>query len=451
MPRPLCFMIMPYGTKSTQAEAGRGVAEIDFNALWDRAFAPAIDQLGYEPVRADQDTGALIVTQMIERIYFADLVLADMTIPNGNVYYEVGVRHAAQKRGCVLLAADWSKRLFDVAQLRTVTYPLTDGTVGVDAAKAVIAAIKEPVRALSRGLSPVHDAIKGYPDDVDEATASTMKERMLELASFQAQIRGVRALPRAQRMAAAKTLAETNLGPPVTAVTALGLLRLLKDCAGVADDWGWISGAIGGLPPEIAEVEEVRELEAFALGNGGKPTEAIGKLLTLIAMSGPSPERYGMLGGRYKRLSDAAVAANDLGGAASFLSKSIDAYENGMQIDLNEYYCSSNLPRLYRKRNRKGDSERASAVSQLVVAACARAMKLGKADEWLRPTLLGAAFDAGNCDEAEQLADQIADEGAARWKLDAMLADLKTSAALTADPACRDRLAAVVERLARAG
>jgi hypothetical protein len=75
------------------------VAESRF---WDRAFAPTIQAHGYEPVRADQDTGALIITQMIERLYFADLVLVDMTIPNGNVYYEVGVRHAAKEKGCVL-------------------------------------------------------------------------------------------------------------------------------------------------------------------------------------------------------------------------------------------------------------------------------------------------------------------------------------------------------------
>jgi hypothetical protein len=74
--------------------AGGGVPEIDFNALWDRAFAPTIIALGYDPVRADQDTGALIITQMIERLYFADLVLADMTIPNGSVYYNVGIRLA---------------------------------------------------------------------------------------------------------------------------------------------------------------------------------------------------------------------------------------------------------------------------------------------------------------------------------------------------------------------
>jgi hypothetical protein len=52
---PVCFMITPYGREATQAEAGRGPAEIDFNALWDRA-------LGYEPVRADQDTDGLIIS-----------------------------------------------------------------------------------------------------------------------------------------------------------------------------------------------------------------------------------------------------------------------------------------------------------------------------------------------------------------------------------------------------
>lgn len=32
-----CFMMMPFGRKSTGAEPGKGPAEIDFNALWDKA------------------------------------------------------------------------------------------------------------------------------------------------------------------------------------------------------------------------------------------------------------------------------------------------------------------------------------------------------------------------------------------------------------------------------
>src|SRR5271166_3178302 len=175
MPKPLCFMIMPYGRKATQAEAGRGVPEIDFNALWDRAFAPAIIALGYEPVRADQDTGALIATQMLERLYFADLVLADMTIPNGNVYYEVGIRHAAKEKGCVLLAADWSKQLFDIAQMRTIRYPLADGSIDGATAQAISAAIRAPIEALARGDSPVFQSIKGYPTNPDPRAASIMK------------------------------------------------------------------------------------------------------------------------------------------------------------------------------------------------------------------------------------------------------------------------------------
>jgi hypothetical protein len=34
----------------------------------------------------------------------SDLVIADITISNGNVDYEIGVRHAGQRHDCVMLA-----------------------------------------------------------------------------------------------------------------------------------------------------------------------------------------------------------------------------------------------------------------------------------------------------------------------------------------------------------
>ncbi len=442
----LCFMIMPYGRRPTQVEpSSNAPGEIDFNALWDRAFAPTIQSLGYDPVRADQDTGALIINQMIERLYFADLVLADMTIPNGNVYYEVGVRHAAKKTGCVLLAADWSKQLFDVAQMRTVRYPLSDGDVGEAAAKAVIKAITGEIEKRRDGVSPVHDSIKGYPDEVDEAAASSMKNVMTASAAFQGEIRAVRALPRAARMARAKELVAQYWKPPFTPPTALALLLLMKDSADNADDWNWITDFIRKLPTAVTEQEEVRELNAFALANAGKPIEAIAKLEALIAQSGPTPERYGILGGRYKRLFAKASAVDE---QLMYLNKSVDAYERGMELDLNQYYCSSNLPRLYNSRKRKGDDERALSASKIVIAACERARKLGVADEWLRPTLLGAAFDAGDADKAEELAEDVAAEGAARWKLDSLLGDLEASVTQVGDKDRRDRLAAILKSLA---
>ena len=207
----LCFMIMPYGRRATQVEPSSDApGEIDFNALWDKAFAPTIQSLGYDPVRADQDTGALIINQMIERLYFADLVLVDLTIPNGNVYYEVGLRHAAKQVGCVLLAADWSRALFDVAQMRTVRYPLPEGNIVDSTAQAIQAAIKGPIERLGRGVSPMFESIPGYPSAVNPATASSMKGVMADLALFQGQIRAVGALPRSAAWPRPKSLSRSS-------------------------------------------------------------------------------------------------------------------------------------------------------------------------------------------------------------------------------------------------
>ena len=349
MPKPICFMIMPYGTKPTQADPAVGVANIDFNALWERAYLPVIKELGYEPVRADQDVGAMIITQMIERLYFADLVLADMTIPNGNVYYEVGVRHAAKEIGCVLLASDWSKALFDVAQMRTLRYPLSEGAITDATAKAIQDKIRGPIASMRRGVSPIFESIPGYPAAVNPATASSMQQAMADFSAFQGEVRAVRAVPRADRMAKANELVDKYWKPPVTGATVIALLRLLRDSADSAADWGSITNFIGRFPSDVADQEEVREANAFALSNAGKQIEAIAKLEELIARSGPTPERLGLLGGRYKRLYLKAVTPAE---QLQYLAKSIDAYERGMELDLNLYYCSSNLPRLYRQRKR---------------------------------------------------------------------------------------------------
>ena len=444
MPKPICFMIMPYGTKPSQADPSVGVANIDFNALWERAYLPVIKELGYEPVRADQDVGAMIITQMIERLYFADLVLADMTIPNGNVYYEVGVRHAAKEIGCVLLASDWSKALFDVAQMRTLRYPLSEGAITDATAKAIQDKIRGPIASMRRGVSPIFESIPGYPAAVNPATASSMQQAMADFSAFQGEIRAVRAVPRADRMAKAKELVDKYWKPPVTGATVIALLRLLRDSADSAADWGSITDFIGRFPSDVADQEEVREANAFALSNAGKPIEAIAKLEELIARSGPTPERLGLLGGRYKRLYLKAVTPAE---QLQYLAKSIDAYERGMELDLNLYYCSSNLPRLYRQRKRKGDELRAQSVAPIVVAACERARKRNVADEWLNATLLGAAFDAHDCDKADDLAAEVASEGAANWQIESTLGDLKLSVSQVEDKDTRDRLQATLETL----
>jgi hypothetical protein len=49
---------------------------------------------------------------------------ADLTLANPNVFYEVGVRHAARPETTVLIVAKEERLPFDVAMLRTLLYRL---------------------------------------------------------------------------------------------------------------------------------------------------------------------------------------------------------------------------------------------------------------------------------------------------------------------------------------
>jgi hypothetical protein len=246
-------------------------------------------------------------------------------------------------------------------------------------------------------------------------------------------------------MQLAQQLIAQEGSPPATYQVALALSMLLRDSAKNVDDWKVVLSFLRGLPDEFRLTPEMREHGAFAGSQAGNTTESIAELQTLISEFGPTPERLGLLGGRYKRLSNSdALSAGE---KAVALSQSIDAYERGMDLDLNAYYCSSNLPRLYRLRNDDGDEQHAQSVGCLVVAACERAMRQGIADPWLRPTLLGAAFDAGDIDKATQLVREVGREGPVAWQLQSTLNDLKVSTRYVKDEAMRARFVALLAKL----
>ncbi len=445
--KPVCFIVMPFGRKRTQAETGKGPAEIDFNGLWDQAYFPLLQELGYEPVRADQESGSLIVNQMLERLYFSDLVLADLTIPNGNVYYEIGIRHAAKRDGCVLLAADWSKQLFDVAQMRTVRYPLPKGEIDEATAQAVRLAIRPKIETMRRGRSPLYEALPGYPENVDDTTRAGVRDQIEALAAFQAEVRALRAMPPARRLQDARALIAGYDGRPVVPAVAVGLLRLLVSCVDDAVGWDEVLSYIGGLDTEVAKEPYVREQRALALGKVGRHKESIAELLALIEVAGDTSEREGLLGGRHKDLMRAAQETGKGSEAVYFRNKAIEHYERGMMLDLNDFYPSSNLPRLYRARGEKADESHAQTTLQVVSAACQRELKRGMANEWVRPTLLGVAFDLGDPDQAEEIAMQVEREGADAWKLDTTVKDLEASVLQVVDAERKARLLAVLERL----
>jgi hypothetical protein len=80
------------------------------------------------------------------------------------------------------------------------------------------------------------------------------------------------------------------------------------------------------------------------------------------------------------------------------------------------------------------------------MTACERAQQRKSQDEWLNATLLGAAFDSGDLEKAQQLAELMAVEGPASWKLETTLRDCKLAAELFEEPR-RTQLLAIAARL----
>ncbi|HEX9924269.1 MAG TPA: SLATT domain-containing protein, partial [Anaerolineae bacterium] len=116
--RPHAFVVMPFGRK--QGPDGRW---IDFNSIYNNLIRPALEEAGFESFRADEESvSGDILTDMFQELLLADLVIADLSIDNANVFYELGVRHAMRKRGVIHIQSGRSYMPFDIFNVRTIPY-----------------------------------------------------------------------------------------------------------------------------------------------------------------------------------------------------------------------------------------------------------------------------------------------------------------------------------------
>src|SRR5262245_20215861 len=98
------FVVMPFGTKDvpkkprieSMADADKEdkPLKVDFDAVYQKLFNPALEAAGLQPFRADDEKAAGdILKDMFAELVTADFVLADISILNANVFYELGIRH----------------------------------------------------------------------------------------------------------------------------------------------------------------------------------------------------------------------------------------------------------------------------------------------------------------------------------------------------------------------
>ncbi len=108
-----CFVIAPIG------EEGSEIKERSDKIL-EHIIKPTVEECGYESIRADEiSEPGIITSQIIQHLIDDDLVIADLTERNPNVYYELAVRHVVKKSIVQLIQAGESIP-FDVAGTRTI-------------------------------------------------------------------------------------------------------------------------------------------------------------------------------------------------------------------------------------------------------------------------------------------------------------------------------------------
>src|SRR5215510_8176389 len=117
------FIAMPFGSKPD-----RTGQIVDFNRVYAEYIQPAVAAAGMTVFRADQEIRAGdIRTDMFQELLVADLVVADLTIENPNVWYELGVRHALRARGVVIVCGGRVTSAFDLYTDRKLRYALKNG------------------------------------------------------------------------------------------------------------------------------------------------------------------------------------------------------------------------------------------------------------------------------------------------------------------------------------
>jgi tetratricopeptide (TPR) repeat protein len=183
------FVAMPYGPETGRLDRGVPGTErtIEFDEVWTGVIRPAIPP-DWEAKRADELRKPGLIDQLYaEWLLEADIVLADLTFANPNVYYELGIRQALSRKSTVLISQKETALPFDVRNQAVVQYDYFHAP-SLPRFHAELTATLMAAAASPRG-SPVHTYLPGL--FVGRYASGRLPDE--EIADLRAEIQRLRA------------------------------------------------------------------------------------------------------------------------------------------------------------------------------------------------------------------------------------------------------------------
>ncbi|MEZ5934123.1 MAG: TRAFs-binding domain-containing protein [Alphaproteobacteria bacterium] len=422
--QPLCFVIMPYGDKPDPA----GGNEIDFDRIYRMAIAPAIEAANMVPIRSDEErTGGIIHKPMFERLLLCNFAIADLTTANANVFYELGVRHAARPATTLTIFAKRQPIPFDVNFLRSLPYDLGENNAfGRKQAKALCEALTVKLNELRRMTaetpavdSPLFQLLGEWqPGDIARLKTDVFREQVQLNEQLKRRLAAVRekGKDKACRTEATEDLRslQGELGDLDTVEVATAIDLMLSHRA--LENWDGMIGVYKGMPEALKRQVMVREQLAFALnrraGKNKAPDDrqkALRILTEVEREQGASSETCGLIGRIHKDNWTDALEKQDQTAAKGHLKKAIDAYVRGFMADLRDAYPGINAVTLL---DIKGDPDALRQKDRLLPVvrfAVERRVEGAEPDYWDHATMLELAVLDNEPDDAdEHLADAAA-------------------------------------------
>jgi len=133
---------------------------IDFEAVERLLIQPALKEAGLEGATTTEIAKAGNIREdMFRLLVTADLVVADLSIHNANVFYELGVRHGLRPKGTLLIRADVHTYPFDLQTDRFLLYDAVHPEVTVE---KLTRALKDTLTATGTD-SPVYKMLPSLP------------------------------------------------------------------------------------------------------------------------------------------------------------------------------------------------------------------------------------------------------------------------------------------------